>query len=65
MAPPPFIWQASCFPHNGACGMNQRIRRLTVALIALFAILFVQLTTWQVVKQDELKEKAQQHARAV
>jgi penicillin-binding protein A len=37
--------------------MNQRIRRLTVALIALFAILFVQLTTWQVVKQDELKKK--------
>jgi penicillin-binding protein A len=39
------------------CEMNQRIRRLTVALIALFAILFVQLTTWQVVKQDELKKK--------
>jgi cytochrome c-type biogenesis protein CcmH/NrfG len=38
--------------------MNQRIRRLTVALVALFAILFVQLTTWQVVK-------AWQHARAV
>jgi peptidoglycan glycosyltransferase len=37
--------------------MNQRIRRLTVALIALFAILFVQLTTWQVVKQDDLKKK--------
>ena len=37
--------------------MNQRIRRLTVALVALFAILFVQLTTWQVVKQDELKKK--------
>jgi len=37
--------------------MNQRIRRLTVALVALFAILFVQLTTWQVVKQDDLKKK--------
>ena len=37
--------------------MNQRIRRLTVALVALFAILFVQLTTWQVVKQDELQRK--------
>jgi len=37
--------------------MNQRIRRLTVALSALFAILFVQLTTWQVVKQDDLKKK--------
>ena len=37
--------------------MNQRIRRLTIALIALFGILFVQLTTWQVVKQDELKKK--------
>jgi len=37
--------------------MNQRIRRLTVALVALFAILFVQLTTWQVVRQDELQRK--------
>ena len=26
--------------------MNQRIRHLTVALIVLFAVLFVQLTTW-------------------
>ncbi len=34
--------------------MNQRIRRLTVALIALFAVLFVQLTTWQVVRRDQL-----------
>ena len=37
--------------------MNQRIRRLTVALIALFGILFVQLSTWQVVKQKDLKNK--------
>ena len=37
--------------------MNQRIRRLTVALSALFAILFLQLTTWQVSKQDELTKK--------
>ena len=37
--------------------MNQRIRRLTVALIALFGILFAQLSTWQVVKQKELKDK--------
>ena len=34
--------------------MNQRIRHLTVALIVLFAVLFVQLTTWQVVRRDGL-----------
>lgn len=34
--------------------MNERIRRLTVALIVLFAVLFVQLTTWQVVRRDDL-----------
>ena len=34
--------------------MNQRIRHLTVVLIALFAVLFVQLTTWQVVRRDRL-----------
>ena len=34
--------------------MNQRIRQLTVVLIALFAVLFVQLTTWQYVKRDSL-----------
>ncbi len=34
--------------------MNQRIRHLTVALIVLFAVLFVQLTTWQVVRRDRL-----------
>ncbi len=34
--------------------MNQRVRHLTVALIALFAVLFVQLTTWQVVRKDRL-----------
>jgi peptidoglycan glycosyltransferase len=34
--------------------VNQRIRHLTVALIALFAVLFVQLTTWQVVRRDRL-----------
>lgn len=34
--------------------MNQRIRQLTVALITLFAVLFVQLTNWQVVRRDEL-----------
>ena len=34
--------------------MNQRIRHLTVALIALFAVLFAQLTTWQVVRRDRL-----------
>jgi peptidoglycan glycosyltransferase len=37
--------------------VNQRIRRLTVVLIALFGILFAQLTTWQVVKQSDLKNK--------
>ncbi len=37
--------------------MNQRIRHLTVVLMALFGILFAQLTTWQVVKQKELKNK--------
>ena len=37
--------------------MNQRIRRLTVALIVLFGILFAQLSTWQVVKQKDLKNK--------
>lgn len=34
--------------------MNQRIRQLTIALIVLFAVLFVQLTTWQVVRRDGL-----------
>ena len=34
--------------------MNQRIRQLTVALIALFAVLFVQLTNWQYVRRDSL-----------
>ena len=34
--------------------MNQRIRRLTVALLALFAILFGQLTVWQVARRDSL-----------
>ena len=34
--------------------MNQRIRHLTVALIALFGILFVQLTNWQVLQRDTL-----------
>lgn len=34
--------------------MNQRIRHLTVALGVLFAVLFVQLTTWQVVRRDDL-----------
>ena len=34
--------------------MNQRIRHLTVALIALFGVLFVQLTNWQVVQRDSL-----------
>ena len=34
--------------------MNQRIRHLTVALIVLFAVLFVQLTTWQVMRRDRL-----------
>jgi peptidoglycan glycosyltransferase len=39
---------------EGGCEMNQRIRQLTVVLIALFAVLFVQLTTWQYVKRDSL-----------
>ncbi len=34
--------------------MNQRIRHLTVALIVLFGLLFVQLTNWQVVQRDSL-----------
>ena len=34
--------------------MNQRIRLLTVALIVLFAVLFIQLTTWQVIRRDDL-----------
>jgi cell division protein FtsI/penicillin-binding protein 2 len=34
--------------------MNQRIRHLTVALIVLFGVLFVQLTNWQVVQRDSL-----------
>lgn len=34
--------------------MNQRIRHLTVALIALFGVLFAQLSMWQVVRRDEL-----------
>ena len=33
--------------------MNQRIRHLTIALIVLFAVLFVQLTTWQVARRDQ------------
>ena len=39
---------------EGGGEVNQRIRHLTVALIALFAVLFVQLTTWQYVKRDAL-----------
>jgi peptidoglycan glycosyltransferase len=38
----------------GGCIVNQRIRHLTVVLIALFAVLFVQLTNWQYVKRDAL-----------
>ena len=34
--------------------MNQRIRRLTVGLIVLFGVLFVQLSNWQVIQQDRL-----------
>lgn len=34
--------------------MNQRIRSLTVALIVLFGVLFVQLSMWQVVRRDDL-----------
>ena len=34
--------------------MNQRIRHLTVALIVLFGLLFVQLTNWQVLQRDPL-----------
>ena len=34
--------------------MNQRIRHLTVALIVLFGVLFVQATNWQVVSRDGL-----------
>mgnify|MGYP000887631302 CR=1 FL=1 len=38
--------------------MNQRIRHLTVALIVLFGVLFVQLTNWQVVQRDSLVSDA-------
>ena len=38
----------------GGSEMNQRIRQLTVGLIVLFGILFVQLTNWQVVQRDSL-----------
>jgi peptidoglycan glycosyltransferase len=34
--------------------VNQRIRHLTVALIVLFGVLFVQATNWQVVQRDGL-----------
>ena len=34
--------------------MNQRIRHLTVALLALFGIWIVQLTTWQVLQRVTL-----------
>lgn len=34
--------------------MNERIRRLTLALIVLFGVLFVQLSNWQIVQQDRL-----------
>lgn len=34
--------------------MNQRIRHLTVALMVLFGVLFVQLSNWQVLRSDEL-----------
>lgn len=36
--------------------MNQRIRHLTVALIGLFGILFVQLSNWQVIRGPELTD---------
>lgn len=35
--------------------MNQRIRRLSVALILLFAVLFVQASNWQVVRRAQLE----------
>ena len=35
--------------------MNQRIRHLTVFLLALFGMLFVSLTNWQVRQQNVLK----------
>ena len=35
--------------------MNQRIRRLSVALIALFGVLFVQASNWQIVQRDKLE----------
>ena len=35
--------------------MNQRIRHLTVVLLALFGALFVSLTNWQVRQQNVLK----------
>lgn len=38
--------------------MNQRIRHLTVALVALFGVLFVQLSMWQVVRRDDLVSDA-------
>ena len=34
--------------------MNQRIRRLTVALSMLFLVLFVQTTNWQYFRQESL-----------
>lgn len=36
--------------------MNQRIRHLTVALMVLFAVLFVQLSNWQVVQRGSLAD---------
>ncbi|MEY2966949.1 MAG: hypothetical protein RLY50_999 [Actinomycetota bacterium] len=34
--------------------MNERIRRLTIAFVVLFGVLFIQLSMWQVVRRDEL-----------
>lgn len=36
--------------------MNRQIRRLALGLIACYAILFLQLNVWQVVRSDELKD---------
>ncbi len=38
--------------------MNQRIRRLTVVLIALFGVLFIQASNWQVLQSDSLKTRS-------
>ena len=42
--------------------MNQRIRHLTLALVVLLGILFVQLSNWQVVRRDDLVRDARNNS---